>query len=139
MYGLVNSSSAFPALSSQLTKSLFVALGEDALKFVAGVWLRSPTSSAQFEPHRYSGLKHAAAFIEAHFSSQRFVDFQTVLPAILVAVQYEDRRLREAAMDCIAALVRLGQAKNAIAVYAFDAIYGASSGIFFHYSALTAR
>ena len=130
MYGLVNSSSAFPALSSQLTKSLFVALGEDALKFLAGVWLRSPTNSAQFEPHRYSALKHAAAFIEAHFSSQRFVDFQTILPALLVAAQDADHRIREAALDGVAAMIRLAQAKSPIAVYAFDAIYGESSGKF---------
>ncbi|KIP06398.1 hypothetical protein PHLGIDRAFT_128310 [Phlebiopsis gigantea 11061_1 CR5-6] len=127
VYSLVNSSSAFPALSSYLTTSLFMGLGEDALKFLAGIWLRSRVNSAHFEPARYSALKHAAAFMEAHFSSQRFVDFQTVLPAILVAAQNGNHRIREAALDCVAAMVRLAQAKSPIAVYAFDVIYGESS------------
>ena len=120
-----------PALSATLTKTLFVSLGEDALKFLAGIWLQPRTVQVAFEPAQYSALKHAAAFMEAHYSTQRFVDFQTMLPAVLVGVQFNDRRLREAALDCVASLARLSQAKNPSDVYAFDAIYGASSGMMF--------
>ena len=135
-YNLVNSSSTLPSLSSQLTTNLFVSLGEDALKFLAGVWLQPRSATSGFQSYQYSALKHAAAFFEAHFSSQRYVDFQTVLPAVLVAVQYENRRLREAALECIFALERISQAKNPSAVYAFDAIYGTSSGMAKYYTIL---
>lgn len=130
LYKLVNSSSALPALSSHLMTALFISLGEDALKFLAGVWLQPSAASAGSDPAQYSALKHAAAFLEAHFATQRFVDFQTVLPAVLVAVQYGDRRLREAALECVSAMVRIAQAKTPVGVYAFDVIYGAGSGGF---------
>jgi U3 small nucleolar RNA-associated protein 10 len=128
-YKLVNSSGGIPTLSSALTKTLFVSLGEDSLKFLAGIWLQFRSTQAVSEASQYSAVKHAAAFIEAHYSTQRFVDFQTVLPAVLVAVQLGDHRLREAALDCITGLNRLSQAKSPSGVYAFDAIYGASSGM----------
>lgn len=127
LYILVNSSSAIPILSMHITQAQFIRLGEDALKFLAGVWLQ-PASSATFHPAQYAALRHAAAFMEAHHSSQRYIDFQTILPALLVAAQLPDHRVREAALECVAALVRLAQAKKPIGVYAFDAVYGATSG-----------
>ncbi|GJE92911.1 U3snoRNP10 and BP28CT domain-containing protein [Phanerochaete sordida] len=122
LYALVNAGGAPPGLASNLVTALFVSIGDDALRFLAGLWLAPVAASV-----RYAALKHAAAFLEAHYSTERFVDFQTVLPALLVAVQFPERRLREAALECVAALVRLAQASSPSAVYAFDAIYGASS------------
>lgn len=126
LYMLVNSSSAIPIVSMHITQAQFIRLGEDALKFLAGVWLQ-PASST-FHPAQYAALRHAAAFMEAHHSSQRYIDFQTILPAVLVAAQLPDHRVREAALECVTALVRLAQAKKPIGVYAFDAVYGATSG-----------
>ena len=127
VYTLVNYSSALLGLSSNLVTTLFVNAGADALQFLAGIWLQA-RSNSESGPAQYSALKHAAAFLEAHYSTQRFVDFQTIVPAVLVAVQCSDRRLREAALECVSGLVHLAQAKSPSAVYAFDALYGAGSG-----------
>lgn len=127
VYMLANSTATLPALSTHLIRTLFMNLGDDALKFLAGFWLHSdPTTSAS--PAVFASLRHAAAFLEAHFATQRWIDFQTVLPALLVALQHSDRRIREATLECVSALIRLSQATKPTGIYAFDVIYGATSG-----------
>ncbi|THH26927.1 hypothetical protein EUX98_g7265 [Antrodiella citrinella] len=125
VYRLANSSASVPALSSHLMRSLFISLADDTLSFLAGIWLNSP--NAEESVLAYVSLYHAAAFLEAYNSIQHIVDFQTVLPAILVSLQHADRRVREAALQCVAALNRLSVGKKPKAVYAYDAIYGTSS------------
>lgn len=126
VYRLANSSANAPSLSSHLMRSLFVTLADDTLSFLAGVWLEGVQESSR-TILSYVALYHATAFLEAHNATQRPVDFQTVLPAILVALQHEDNRVREAALQCIAALSRLSATKKPESVYAYDAIYGPSS------------
>lgn len=126
VYRLANSSANVPALSSHLMRSLFISLADDTLSFLAGIWLNCPPT-AEESVLTYVSLYHAAAFLEAYNATQHIVDFQTVLPAILVALQHPDRRVREAALQCVAALNRLSAGKKPTAVYAYDAIYGASS------------
>ncbi|KAH8084910.1 armadillo-type protein [Cristinia sonorae] len=127
IYRIANSAANVPALTSHLIRSLFITLAQDTLSFLAGVWLHSST-----EPEgvvlTYVALYHAAAFLEAHHTSQHAIDFQTIVPAVLVALQHTDSRVREAALQCATALSRLAAAKKPTAVYAYDAIYGASSG-----------
>ncbi len=126
IYRMANSTTALPLLSSHLIRVLFISLGDDALTFLAGVWLNS-NSDMPAQPWEFASLRHAAAFLEAHYASQRWVDFQTVLPSLLVALQHSDRRIREAALECVSALMRLCQSKKPSSIYAFDAIYGPSS------------
>lgn len=106
---------------------LFLNVGDDALNFLVGIWLHSSTSTTA-GPAGFAALRHAAAFLEAHFATQRWVDFQTIVPAFLVALQHGHKRMREGALECVSALVRLSQAPKPTGIYAFDAIYGASSG-----------
>ena len=127
VYVLANSSATLPALSTHLLRSLFINLGDDALQLLAGIWLHSD-SSAPSTPAEFASLRHAAAFLEAHFATQSSVDFQTVLPALLVALQHSDRRVREAALECVDVLARLSQAQKPSGIYAFDALYGSASG-----------
>lgn len=124
---LSNSSSSLRLLSGHLIHALFVNLGDDALAFLTGVWL----SLHDVHPERnhvcHAALRHASAFLEAHCVSETWIDFQTILPAIVVALQSPDSHVREAATDCMSAIHRVAQEKNASAVYAFDALYGATS------------
>lgn len=107
---------------------LFANLGDDALAFLTGVWLTAGSKDEDEQSHiQYAALKHAAAFLEAHVVAQRTIDFQTVFPAMLVMLQSPDASVREAVARCIAVVVRLSSVKEAEAVYAFDAIYGADS------------
>ncbi|KAH9943771.1 hypothetical protein B0H21DRAFT_877669 [Amylocystis lapponica] len=130
VYSFSNSSSSLPLLSTHLLRLLFVKLGDDALAFLAGIWLNTlvdGTDAVKDSHICYAALRHAAAFLEAHATTEHWVDFQTVLPAILVSLQSPTRRVREAAAECLALIAKISQAKDASAVYAYDTIYGADS------------
>ncbi|KAJ8482003.1 hypothetical protein ONZ51_g5640 [Trametes cubensis] len=132
VYRLSNSSARLALLSTYILRALFVSLGDDALAFLAGVWLsasRDSHSKLQEEQShiQYAALRHAGAFLEAHVVTERTVDFQTVLPAMLVTLQSRDSSVRSAAIKCLAVVVKIASAKEADSVYAFDAIYGPAS------------
>ncbi|KAI0920552.1 hypothetical protein AcV5_010550 [Taiwanofungus camphoratus] len=127
VYKLSNSMSALPLLSTHLLRMLFISLGDDALAFLAGEWLSSPENGEGSNEHnhiRHAALRHAAAFFEAHYATERWTDFQTILPAILCALHSTDRLVREAATECVTLLKKLSQTKEISAVYAYDTIYG---------------
>ena len=120
MYTISNSDVTLPLLSTHLLRLLFINLGDDALVFLAGLWL-SPASGTHIQ---YAALRHACAFLEAHEATRFALDFQTVLPALLVALQSADEGVRIAAVRCLAVVARLAAANAADRVYAFDAVYG---------------
>ncbi|KAI0712775.1 armadillo-type protein [Cerioporus squamosus] len=122
VYCLSNSSASLPLLSTHLLRTLFMNLGDDALAFLAGVWLTADEDHIQ-----YAALRHACAFLEAHVATQRTVDFQTVLPAMLVMLQSADAGVRDGAVRCIAVVIKLSYSQEAESVYAFDEIYGSDS------------
>lgn len=132
VYCLSNSSASLPLLSTHLLRLLFVNLGDDALAFLAGVWLTVSESDESAVHIQYAALRHACAFLEAHVATQRTVDFQTVLPALLVMLQSADASVREAAIRCLAVVIKLSFSNEAEGVYAFDAIYGKRSGECFY-------
>ncbi|KAI0628514.1 hypothetical protein C8Q77DRAFT_1244640, partial [Trametes polyzona] len=132
VYRLSNSSAHLALLSTHLLCMLFGNLGDDALAFLAGVWLNagSISESDSTDEHtqvQYAALRHAAAFLDAHLVADRTANFQTVFPAMLVMLQSPDESVRGAVARCIAVVVRICGAKEAESVYAFDAIYGAQS------------
>ncbi|KAF4568223.1 snoRNA-binding rRNA-processing protein utp10 [Pleurotus pulmonarius] len=122
---------------------LFTNLGEDSLAFLASVWTADePVSRASGFSTEASGpldagmadqlgiasLRHAAAFLEAHGQPQKqtpsqSVDFQTILPALLLAIQSPNVHIRQAAVDCMFAL-RASVQPAFSTVYALDWIYG---------------
>jgi U3 small nucleolar RNA-associated protein 10 len=120
VYKLANSTIA--PLSTNLLETLFENLKDDSLAFLAGLW----TNSVNHEI-RVAALHHAAAFLEAHRSMEQFVDFQTILPSLCVALQTLDTRGKEAAFGCISQMVLLTEKPFSV-VYGFDTIYGDSSG-----------
>lgn len=127
IYKLANTSILPPRFAGQLLALTLANLGDDALKFLASIWAGSDIK-ADADPEHYVALHHAAAFLEAHHATQHCIDFQTILPAIICALQHSDRRVRGAALECISVLVKLSQLKKPIAVYAYDVVYGDSSG-----------
>ncbi|KAF7373573.1 U3 small nucleolar RNA-associated protein 10 [Mycena sanguinolenta] len=90
--------------------------------FLAGVWTTSLDSAPDL---CVVALRHAAAFLEAHNTEADGVDFQTILPALIICLQSADTEIRSAALDCIAVQHNLAEQRFS-AVYAFDAIYGES-------------
>ncbi|KAJ7079966.1 hypothetical protein B0H15DRAFT_1025307 [Mycena belliarum] len=122
VYRLANSSAADPLLTIGLLRELFVSLKDDALAFLAGVWatsLASPTDSFLC----IVAMRHAAAFLEAHREEADGVDFQTILPSLIICLESNKPETRTAALDCISLLRDLAEQRFSV-VYAFDAIYG---------------
>lgn len=120
VYSSVNSALSSNALASYINHSLFRQLGVDSLLFLAGLWLHAS------EAIKYVALRHTSAFLRAH-SSETPVDFQTILPALLCALQSSDRRVRDASLECIAILSQASVAAKSSAVYAYEQVYGPSS------------
>ncbi|KAF8064012.1 hypothetical protein FPV67DRAFT_198389 [Lyophyllum atratum] len=122
-YKLANISSAIPIFTFDVLQALFVSLKGDALAFLAGIW----TSSAGDEQDQLPtvALRHAAAFLQAHISEDDGMDFQTILPSLLVALQTHVAEQRQAALACISHLCQLGD-RQFKTVYGFDTIYGKS-------------
>src|ERR1700761_586157 len=103
MYKLSNSSSYCSTVPASLLSVQFIHLADDALAFLVGVWL-SAEGDAQL---RRTALSHALAFIWAHKTTERVIDFQTVLPALLVALGDPDRIVRHQASECVHLLAQL--------------------------------
>ncbi|KAJ3564821.1 hypothetical protein NP233_g8044 [Leucocoprinus birnbaumii] len=124
IYRLANRSSSLPVLTSCLLRLFFLNLKSDALVFLAGFWtvdLSTPydDSSALQEV----ALRHAAAFLEAHVLEDDGVDFQTIVPALLVGLQSGIGGVRKAAVECLSR-IRLISERKLKSVYKFDVVYG---------------
>jgi len=125
MYKLTNASQTLSVIPASLLRAQFIHLADDTLTFLVGVWL-----SEEDPRMRRTALSHAFAFIAAHEATENIIDFQTVLPALLVALGDPDRGVRHQASECVRLLARLSKAKQALGVYAFDAIYEKGSSTF---------
>ena len=124
LYALVNSNYLPPTLSRVLLRSLLTQLNEDALPFLASVYASPSLSSAL----RIAALRHATAFVSAHASAEegKAVDFQMVLPSLLVAMQDSNQDVREAGLGVLKAvggLIRIGTGE----IFALDTFYGSQS------------
>lgn len=130
VYALANAASTLPLLSAYLLRALFITLKDDALVFLAGVWTSIPKdSSAETRTQtQLAALAHASAFLVAHEVTQETVDFQTVVPSILVMFESPSRPVRAAAVQCLSVLGRLSRAGTPKIVYAFNTVYGIHSG-----------
>ena len=109
-------------IPASLLRAQFIHLADDALAFLAGVWLSEDDARL-----RRIALSHAFAFIAAYEVTETIIDFQTVFPALLVAFGDPDRGVRHQASECVQLIARLSKAKQASGVYAFDAIYEKST------------
>jgi len=128
VYNLANRSS-FLVLTSSLLRTLFLNLKSDALVFLAGIWAREPPMSADNSSLHEIALRHAAAFLEAHVLEDDGVDFQTIVPALLIALQSAIGGARKAAVECLNR-IRLISEKRLKNVYKFDMVYGDAKGAY---------
>ena len=123
IYHLANVSTTLPVLSSTLLQSLFVNFKKDALIFLAGVWFTSDVEV--LKESRNVTLLHATAFLEAHILEDDGIDFQTILPPLLVALQDPDVQICQGVLECISRMRILSDRKLS-SVYQFDTVYGDS-------------
>ena len=130
MYALTNAASVLPLMSAYLLRALFISLKDDALVFLAGVWLSAsgdPSAETRTQV-QLAALAHASAFFIAHEATQGTIDFQTIVPSILTTLESPSQSVRGAAVQCLSVLGRLSQVGKPKTVYAFDTVYGIHSG-----------
>jgi U3 small nucleolar RNA-associated protein 10 len=127
VYKMLNNSGTVPILALGLLQSLFSVLKTDVLVFLAGVWT---SSSSDFQSLQTLALLQATAFLEAHVQEADGIDFQTILPAVLVALQFSNPLSRLAALECVKRL-RIVSESKLTQVYKFDVIYGKDSRMSF--------
>ncbi|KAH7099410.1 armadillo-type protein [Auriculariales sp. MPI-PUGE-AT-0066] len=106
--------------SAALRALLLKTLGGEALLFLAGVSMTTPTAST-----RLAALKHASAFVaaSAEADGQLRWDLQVVLPAVLAALVDEDVRVRTAASEVLPP----AGGHDPKAVYGYDDVYGSKT------------
>lgn len=119
----VASSSSSPVISTALLQALFTNLKDDALAFLAGIWAGADKRARDDEQLRAFALLHASAFLQAHIDENDGVDFQTILPMLLIGLSSPSGLVRQAAIKCMAQLQVLSE-RQLVTVYKFDGIYG---------------
>ncbi|GLB44223.1 putative U3 small nucleolar RNA-associated protein 10 [Lyophyllum shimeji] len=123
IYRLANFSSSVPVFTTNVLQTLFINLKGDAFAFLAGIWVSADGSQQDELPT--VALRHAAAFLQAHAAEGDGVDFQTILPSLLVALHSRVADRRQAATVCISHMCELAT-RPFKTVYGFDTIYGKS-------------
>ncbi|KAF9078300.1 armadillo-type protein [Rhodocollybia butyracea] len=127
--------SSAPQARMHVISALFTSLGAEAGVFLVGVWLNSGLKSNKDEdtPLSSAVLSHLSAFLQAHLKlvsgEGRAVDFQTLLPTIIIALSNPSQDVRKAAVECLSILKELsvsddGKGRKFEEVYAFDRVYG---------------
>ncbi|KAK0237018.1 armadillo-type protein [Armillaria nabsnona] len=119
IYGLANSSSSNIAM--HMLRTLFMNIADEALAFLTGVW-----ADCDDEDLAVVAFGHTIALLKAHMSGDESVDFQTIVPSLLVSLQSPHLEIRKAALQCVGLLAK-GAEKKYARVYAFDTIYGGST------------
>ncbi|KAG8912993.1 snoRNA-binding rRNA-processing protein utp10, partial [Tulasnella sp. 417] len=125
VYALANSCSSLHSLPTNLLRALFLGLKDETLLFLAGVWTEDLSITSSSREHlRRIALSHAAAFIQAQASSEGsdFVDFQVIIPALLVALGLHDKASRQSAVECLKHLMEM-QREQRTSLYAIESIY----------------
>ncbi|KAG7098539.1 hypothetical protein E1B28_000475 [Marasmius oreades] len=126
IYKICNSLS--PALKKHLLCKVFLSLKDDALLFFAGIFSSKCYDSERDDlvknQMKASALHYASAFVEAAEDSEEAgIDFQTIVPCLLVALQDKALEVRKGATELLARIKRSTKKKFG-SVYAFDIVYG---------------
>ncbi|KAK2465147.1 hypothetical protein APHAL10511_002839 [Amanita phalloides] len=122
VYYIANASSS-PVVSMSLLHVLFINLKDESLAFLAGIWSGADGKTDDDEQLRLIALHHASAFLQAHIDEDDGVDFQTIIPLLLISLSGRSGFVRQAALKCIPQLQTLAERKL-VTVYKFDGIYG---------------
>lgn len=117
---IYSTANALPSrgLRRDILTRLFTSLQDDALLFFASIFASSCSHELQ-----ESALYHACAFVDASTSAASGIDFQTILPAILVSLTHASQPVREAAGELLAKLKKGAEERKFGSVYKFDGVY----------------
>ncbi|KZO97606.1 hypothetical protein CALVIDRAFT_536183 [Calocera viscosa TUFC12733] len=123
VYRLLNQEGLASPTRTQCLKGLFAALRDDSLLLLGGIWADLASSPET----RASALSHGRAILHAHGSGD-FIDFQAIVPSLLVALSDASAIVRAAAIQSLKALGELySTGKKPKAIFALDFLYGDES------------
>ncbi|KAF8654764.1 hypothetical protein AX16_003419 [Volvariella volvacea WC 439] len=112
-------------LPTRVLNTIFNAIDGDSLALLASVWA-DPPKYIDPEHLRAVALMHGIAYLKAHLDQDIRIDFQTIIPSLLVALQSPAPNCRELALEVISILRQLANS-SFTSVYKFDTIYGDAS------------
>lgn len=117
-----------------LVKTIFAHIGGEVGAFLAGIWT-SASSSGISKEVKTIALQHFNAFLFAQCEGNvAHVDFQTIIPALLVAMTDGDEGVRSGALSCVVFLAGCEKPSSdkgkgaGTGVYGYDTLYGSHSG-----------
>ncbi|KAE8226414.1 hypothetical protein CF319_g1002 [Tilletia indica] len=158
LFVVLTSGQLAPRTSQALMQQLRDNLGQSALTFLATIWTASSSSLAQALQgakksasaaaellSRKSALQEAQRFLSTAVTSKnsgsiKIQDFQTVVPALLLALQNEHKEIRQAALKPLETIASAQEAASKpdieFSEYGYDSIYGTSSKdlVYLHYA-----
>ncbi|CAO1628552.1 unnamed protein product [Jaminaea pallidilutea] len=118
VYQLASRQPALPVL-----EIMFQRLGTSLPTFLASIWC----SNKSHWEMAAAALKHLVPFVLAHKDHGQ-IDFQLIVPSLLIALAHSDRIVRNEALACLQAIATpLTPKINAAAprsIWAYDTVYG---------------
>ncbi|KAJ9106770.1 hypothetical protein QFC19_003083 [Naganishia cerealis] len=124
IYRICNSDRLPEDCAKASLQKLFARLGQKCLVFLLSAAL-DRTESLDL---RVASIRHVQAFITAHASDEGKLqsDFQCIVPALLVLLSQQEKKIREATSFTLR-LLRAGYGGPIKSVYGIDDIYGQTS------------
>ncbi|KAJ3917389.1 hypothetical protein F5877DRAFT_44742 [Lentinula edodes] len=129
--------SGSPQARIHVIRTLFANLGGEVGVFLSSIWLqfccKSDTEDEDISTLGSFALYHLAAFLQAHTitpsAGKAVVDFQILVPMVVIALSSSVQEVRKAAVECLSTLTVLSvdgnnKRKKFDVVYAFDRVYG---------------
>ena len=127
VYFIINTTSLSSPLIAALLRVFFERLGHDSLGFLAGIWSGVDKTAKDQDQLRVVALQHASAYLQSCIETSVGMDYQTVLPLLLVALSSPSVLLRRGALTCLSLLQAITEIPFDT-VYKFDAVYGMNEG-----------
>ncbi|KAJ3863958.1 armadillo-type protein [Lentinula novae-zelandiae] len=139
LYLFANTTMGFgsPQARIHVIRTLFANLRGEVGVFLSSIWLqfccKSDTEDEDTSTLGSFALYHLAAFLQAHTitpsTGKAVVDFQILVPMVVIALSSSVQEVRKAAVECLSTLTVLSidgnnKRKKFDVVYAFDRVYG---------------
>ncbi|MCO5589750.1 hypothetical protein L7F22_043719 [Adiantum nelumboides] len=128
-------------LANLITESLLCRMHDRLLAFLASIWTASQDEQLYHNAEvRLMSLKYAHAFLNAHARNSKLSDYQTIIPAFMVALHDGEKCIR---VECLSSLQTLQAIATSIdpktnesetdLIYGYDVIYGPQTAVSLSY------
>lgn len=133
IYSLTNNFKLNPTLAKTLLAMTFSSLGNSVLGFLTRIFTSSADEGSS-TLLRLASISHCSAFLKAFLPSKEgetetpSIDFQTIVPALLIALSDEKDQVRWKAIECLQIVKEINERckkqNGKVEVWEYDRIYG---------------